>query len=253
MHKLFFSLFMFSLYYCTVVYAEETLVFAAASLKPALDEILATESINSPGSIKTSYAASSALARQIEQGAPASLFISADTEWMDRLEQREFIVSSTRTNLVGNVLVLIAPKTSTVVLKITPGFDLLSALGVDGHLAMAEPNSVPAGKYAKSSLVMLNVWDNVSAHIVAAENVRGALNFVVRGEAPLGIVYRSDAISEPAVRVVDTFSDASHAPIIYPMAIIKDHDTPTARNLLRHLKSNEAKTIFQRYGFDALP
>ena len=235
------------------VRADELLVFAAASLKPSLDRILATPEATALGGIKASYAASSQLARQIEAGAPAALFVSADQDWMDYVEQRRLVVDGTRANLLGNALVLIAPKDSAVKLDATPGFALAAALGKDGRLALAEPNSVPAGKYAKAALTQLGVWNAVAAHVVSADNVRAALNFVARGEAPLGIVYRSDAASEPAVRVVATFPDTTHAPIVYPIAVIREHDSPTARKLLDLLRTPAAQAIFRASGFDVLP
>lgn len=234
-------------------HADELLVFAAASLKPALDEIIATPEAKAIGEIKASYAASSQLEHQIEAGAPASLFISADEDWMNTADSRNKIVRDTRVDLLGNELVLVAPKDSAIRLAIADRFDLLDALGKDGHLALGEPNSVPAGKYAKSALTALGAWDAIQPRIVAADNVRAALNFVVRDEAPLGIVYRSDAVSEPGVRVVDTFPPASHAPIVYPAAIVADHDTPAARQLLGLLREPATQAIFRRYGFDAPP
>lgn len=233
--------------------ADELLVFAAASLKPALDEIIATPDAKALGEIKASYAASSQLEHQIEAGAPASIFISADQDWMNTADSKGKIVKATRADLLGNALVLVAPKDSRIALKIAPNFDLAGALGKDGHIALGEPNSVPAGKYAKASLTALGVWDSIEARIVSADNVRAALNFVAKGEAPLGVVYRSDAVSEPAVRVVDTFPDASHAPIVYPAAIVADHDTPAARKLLELLRAPSSQAIFTRYGFDAPP
>lgn len=236
-----------------VAHADSVLVFAAASLKPALDRIIATPEIAALGEVTASYAASSQLARQIEAGAPAALFISADEAWMNELAQRQLIVAATRVDLLGNALVLIAPKDSTVQLAIAPGFDLAGALGADGHLALAEPNSVPAGKYAKAALSKLGVWSDVAPRIVSADNVRAALNFVARGEAPLGVVYRSDAVSEPAVRIVATFPADAHAPIVYPAAVIAGHDSPAVRKLLDRLHAPEQQAIFRAYGFDAPP
>jgi molybdate transport system substrate-binding protein len=233
--------------------AEEWLVFAAASLKPALDEILATPQAKAIGDVKASYAASSQLEHQIEAGAPASLFISADEDWMNAADAKNKIVRDTRVDLLGNALVLVAPKGSVIELHIAPNFEIVRALGKGGHLAMGEPNSVPAGKYAKAALISLGVWDSIQSRIVAADNARAALNFVARDEAPLGIVYRSDAASEPEVRVVDTFPAASHAPIVYPAAIVTDHDTPAARKLLGLLREPTTQAIFRRYGFDAPP
>ena len=235
------------------VEAGEVLVFAAASLKPALDAILASPAPGAEDRIQVSYAASSQLARQIEHDAPAAMFICADPQWMDYLEERGRIVAGTRSNLLANALVLIAPRASTTALRIEPGFDLAGALGADGHLAIAEPNSVPAGRYAKAALSTLGVWTDIESRSVSAVNVRAALNLVVRNEAPLGIVYRSDALSESKVRVVDTFPAATHPPIIYPVAIVTGADTEAARRLLARLHSASAGTTFMRYGFDLLP
>ena len=234
-------------------FAQDLLVFSAASTKPALDKVLASAHVTAFGDVKVSYAASSQLARQIEAGAPAALFVSADEDWMNYLAERELLVAGTRTDLLGNALVLIAPHASHVKVDIAPGFDLADALGKDGHLALAEPNSVPVGKYAKAALTKLGVWDRELAHIVAADNVRAALNFVVRGEAPLGIVYRSDAFSEPSVRIVATFPADTHAPIVYPAAIVAGHDSRAARRLLDALHSPAAQIIFREAGFDAPP
>lgn len=233
--------------------ADQLLVFAAASLKPALDEIAASPGIASIGEVKISYAASSQLARQIEAGAPAALFVSADQDWMDYLAERKRIVDGSRGDLLGNALVLIAPKDSAAAIEIRPGLDLSALLGADGRLALGEPNSVPAGKYAKTALTRLGAWDGVAARIVAADNVRAALNFVARREAPLGVVYRSDATSEPAVRVVATFPDDTHAPIVYPAALIAGHDSAAARELLEALRAPPQQAIFRRHGFDAPP
>jgi molybdate transport system substrate-binding protein len=233
--------------------ADELLVFAAASLKPSLDRILATPEVAALGGAKASYAASSQLARQIEAGAPAALFISADQDWMDYVEQHKLVVHGTPANLLGNAHELFAPKDSTVKLDIGPGFKLAHALGKDGRLALGEPNSVPAGKYAKAALTSLGVWDSVAMRVVAADNVRAALNFVAKGEAPLGIVYRSDAVSEPAVRVVATFPASSHAPIVYPVALVAGHDDAAARKLLELLRAPAEQAIFHDLGFDAPP
>jgi len=232
--------------------ADDVLVFAAASLKPALDMIIATPEVAALGDVKASYAASSQLARQIEAGAPAALFVSADQDWMDYVAERKLIVADSRTNLLGNALVLVAPKDSTLRLDIAPGFALADALGKDGKLALGEPNSVPAGKYAKASLTKLGVWNQVESHVISADNVRAALNFVARGEAALGVVYRSDAVSEPAVRVVATFPDDSHAPIVYPAALVAGHDGAAARKLLELLRAPAEQATFRASGFDTL-
>jgi molybdate transport system substrate-binding protein len=230
--------------------AEDVLVFAAASLKPALDAILANDAPQARDRVRVSYAASSQLARQIEHGAPAAVFISADPEWMDYLQTRGRILAGTRSNLLGNALVLVAPQASAIALHIEPGFDLIGALGADGRLAIAEPDSVPAGRYAKAALTALGVWADVAGRSVPAANVRAALNFVVRNEAPLGIVYRSDAASEDRVRVVDRFPDATHPPIIYPVALVSSADSEGARRMLVRLHSDSAGAIFTRFGFD---
>jgi molybdate transport system substrate-binding protein len=233
-------------------HADDVLVFAAASLKPALDRIIATPEGEAIG-VKVSYAASSQLARQIEAGAPAALFISADLDWMDYVEQRKLVAPGTRSQLLGNALVLVAPKDSPVKLDIGQGLRLVDALGLDGRLALGEPNSVPAGKYAKAALTSLGVWNAVATRIVAAESVRAALNFVAKGEAPLGVVYRSDAVSEPAVRIVATFPASSHAPIVYPVALVAGHDDAAARKLLALLHAPAQQAIFRELGFDAPP
>jgi molybdate transport system substrate-binding protein len=235
-----------------VAQAANLLVFAAASLKPALDEIIATPAAKAIGEITVSYAASSQLARQIEHDAPAALFISADPEWMDYVEQRGKLVSGSRSDLLGNGLVLIAPKDSTIRLDIAPGFDLSGALGPEGRLAIGEPNSVPAGKYAKAALSALGVWKSVESRLVPAVHVRAALSFVARGETPLGIVYRSDAVSDEQVRVVDRFPLATHPPIVYPVALLKNGDDDAGHRLLDLLHSAQAGAIFVRFGFDRL-
>ncbi len=232
--------------------ASELLVFAAASLKPALDTIISQPQVRAIGPIEVSYAASSQLARQIEHGAPADLFISADEDWMNVVEATGRIVAGTRGNLLGNALVLIAPAQGTVQLRIGAGFDLAGALGADGRLAIASPDSVPAGKYARAALTSLGVWDSVASRLAPAPHVRAALRFVASAETPLGIVYRSYAVYEPRVRVVDTFPPSSHAPIIYPVAAIESDDVGSARRLLGILESAQVGAVFQRYGFDSL-
>ena len=235
---------------CGVAQAADVLVFAAASLKPALDTILETPAAKKLGDIAVSYAATSQLARQIDHAAPASIFISADPDWMDQVEKSGHIIPGTRSNLLGNALVLIAPRASSLELKIAPGFDLSGGLGEDGRLAMGEPNSVPAGRYAMAALISLGVWAKVEDRIVPAMHVRAALNFVVRNEAPLGIVYRSDAVSEERVRVIGTFAPSTHPPIVYPVALLRDGDNQASRQLLDVLHSAQAAAIFARFGFD---
>jgi molybdate transport system substrate-binding protein len=226
------------------------LVFAAASLKDALDAVAAEWRTESGKQATISYAASSTLAKQIENGAPADLFISADRDWMDYLQQRNLIASASRRNLVGNKLVLIAPKDSTVQVTIAPGFPLAAVLG-DGRLAMADPAGVPAGRYAKAALIKLGVWRAVAGHIAAAENVRAALLLVARGEAPLGIVYQTDAAAEPGVRIVGTFPPESHPPIVYPMALTKTA-RPDAASVAAYLRGPAAGAVFEAQGFTVL-
>jgi molybdate transport system substrate-binding protein len=226
-------------------------VFAAASLKNALDDVDAAFTADRHTPVRASYAASSALARQIEQGAPADVFISADADWMDYLAQRKLIAAASRRDVLTNHLALIAPAASGLNLTIRPGFPLATALG-DGRLAVAGPD-VPAGKYGRASLQALGVWDSVKDRLAPAENVRGALAFVAQGEAPLGIVYDTDAKSEPKVRIVGLFPDASHPRIVYPAALVAASQNPGAGVYLAFLQSPKAAAIFRRYGFIMLP
>jgi len=228
--------------------AADVTVFAAASLKNALDDAAKRYEAKTGGKVVVSYAASSALAKQIENGAPADIFFSADLDWMDYLEQRKLIDTASRHTLLGNTLVLIAPKDSTASLVIEKNFPLLQALGADGKLAMASVDTVPAGKYGKAALTHLGVWDAVAPRVAPAENVRAALVFVARGEAPLGIVYGTDAKSEPAVRVVGTFPEDSHPKILYPVALTASAK-PEARKFLEFLLSPEAAPSFEAQGF----
>jgi molybdate transport system substrate-binding protein len=227
--------------------ADTVTVFAAASLKDALDEGARAYPAKAGDRIVASYAASSALAKQIEAGAPADLFISADLEWMDYLEQRRLIRSDTRRNLLRNRLALIAPADSKVSVSIVPGFPLAALLG-NGRLAMANPDFVPAGKYGKESLEALGVWKDVRTKVASAENVRAALVLVSRGEAPFGIVYRTDAAADPKVRVVGLFPENTHPPIIYPIAMTVGGKS-AAEGFLQWLSQPEAKAIFEKYGF----
>lgn len=233
------------------VHADTVTVFAAASLREALDAQARRFEAQTGNTVVVSYAASSALARQIEAGAPANVFIPADLDWMDDLARHGLVVPGSRVNLLANALVLIAPAQSALALRIAPGFALAAALG-DGKLAMANPDSVPAGRYGKAALQSLGVWDSVEQRVVRADNVRAALLLVARGEAPLGVVYRTDALAERRVRIVDIFPAASHAPIVYPAAGISGRDTAAAKAFLDFLRSDAAKAIWQRYGF-ALP
>jgi molybdate transport system substrate-binding protein len=197
-----------------------------------------------------SLAASSALARQIEAGAPADLFISADEDWMNDVAAKGLLRPATRADLVGNALVLIAPASSTLRLRIAPNFPLAQALG-QGRLATGNPDAVPAGKYAKAALGALGVWPSVADRIAAADNVRAALALVARGEAPLGIVYATDAKSEPKVRVVGIFPEITHLPILYPVATLTAATNPDTDAFRAFLLSREGKAIFRRFGFSA--
>jgi molybdate transport system substrate-binding protein len=226
------------------------LVFAAASLKNALDAIAAKWRTETGKPVTISYAASSALAKQIENGAPADLFVSADLDWMDYLQQRGLIDPGSRKNLLGNSLVLIAPKDRKVEVAIAPGMPLAEALG-GGRLAMADPASVPAGKYGKAALIALGAWSAVAGRIAPAENVRAAMLLVARGEAPLGIVYRTDAAAEPGVRIVGVFPAGSHPPITYPMGLTKAA-APDARAFAAYLRGGTAAGLFEAQGFTVL-
>jgi molybdate transport system substrate-binding protein len=229
----------------------DVLVFAAASLKNALDDIVRQWQSETGRKVVVSYAASNNLIRQIEQGAPADIFISADIDWMEYGQQKNLIKPETRVNLLGNRIVLIAPKDSPVTVRIEPGFDLAAALG-GGRLSVGNVDAVPAGKYGKAALQKLGAWDAVKDHIAQAESVRAALLLVVRGETPLGIVYQTDAASEPAVRIVGTFPADTHPPIIYPAALTKDSTSVSAVEFLKYLRSPAAKPAFERQGFTVL-
>ena len=228
--------------------AGELRVYAAASLKDALDEQAKQFEATSGNKVVTVYAASNALAKQIEAGAPADVFIAADLDWADYLDSRKLLRAGSRGNLVGNSLVLVAPAASTTALRIAPNFGLAAALG-GGKLAMANPDSVPAGKYGKAALEALGVWAAVERQVVRADNVRAALSFVARGEAPLGIVYGTDATADKAVHIVDVFPDSTHAPIVYLGAIVASSNAPAAALLLVFLRSDAARAVWKKYGF----
>jgi len=226
-------------------------VFAAASLQEAATAAGEAWTKTTGGQVRFSFGASSAMARQIGQGAPADVFLSADLEWMDWLAERKLIVPASRRNLLSNSLVLIAPASSKTTLKIAKGMPLAKALG-SGRLAVADVSAVPAGKYAKASLTALGVWPSVEGKLLPGENVRAALAYVSRGEAPLGIVYATDARADPKVRVVGTFPAGSHAPIVYPGAVTASSRNPRAAALLGFLQGPEAGAVFRRYGFGVL-
>ena len=223
-------------------------VFAAASLKEALDDAAAAYRQQTGVPVRVSYAASSALARQIEQGAPADVFFSADLEWMDYLQQRNRLDVATRRSLLGNRLVLIAPRASKAQVDLKRPATLLAALG-DGRLAVGQTRTVPAGKYAKASLESLSLWNGVRPRLAESESVRAALMLVARGETPLGIVYASDAKAEPGVRVVATFPEDSHPPIVYPVAALRGARAAQAARFVQWLGSPAADALFTKRGF----
>jgi molybdate transport system substrate-binding protein len=225
----------------------ELLVFAAASLTDALGDLSRRFEQHGGVRVKVSFAASSVLARQIEAGGKADVFISADQQWMDYLQQRNLIARASRRDLVGNRLVLIAPADRKVELAIGPGFPLAAALG-GGRLSTGDPDTVPAGRYARSALVSLGLWNGIRDRLVRADNVRSALMFVGRGEAPLGIVYNTDALADPEVRIVDTFPENTHPPITYPgAATIGSNDY--AVSFLEFLSVPESLDTWRRFGF----
>jgi len=224
-------------------------VFAAASLRESLDKVEQTWEAGGHAKVVVSYAASSALAKQIEQGAPADVFISADNEWMDYLQDRKLVEPASRFVLVRNALVLIAPANSPLQ-SLDPGkrAAVLAALG-NGRLAVAETSSVPAGKYAKQALEKLGLWNDVAAHLAQGENVRAALEYVARGDTPLGIVYLSDARAEPRVKVLATFAEKTHGKILYPAARTIAADPKPAAAFLEFLRSKQSVAIFRSAGF----
>ena len=232
--------------------AADVLVFAAASLKNAMDDAVAAFEKNGGDKVNVSYGASSALAKQLEAAAPADMFVSADLDWMDYAEKRSLIRSETRKNFLGNRLVLVAPASSDVKVEIAPDFPLATLLG-GGRLSIADPDAVPAGKYGKAALEKLGVWRSVEDKLARAENVRAALFFVARGEAPLGIVYQTDAAAEKGVKIAGVFPENTHPPIVYPIALTSRSKTPAAAKFLAFLESPAAKPLFERQGFTVLP
>jgi molybdate transport system substrate-binding protein len=231
-------------------HARPLTVFAAASLKEAFDEIAAAFAAQQRGERPViAYAASSALARQIESGAPADVFVSADLDWMDVLDRAGLLLPGTRRNIAGHALVLVAPADRPVRLAPAPGFALVAAVH-GGRLALADPVSVPAGRYARAALTALGVWPAVAPHVAPAENVRVALALVARGEAPLGVVYATDAHDDPRVMVAGTFPAATHPPIVYPAAAVTGAQ-PAARAFLAFLGTAQAQAILARHGFVA--
>jgi molybdate transport system substrate-binding protein len=230
--------------------APDLLVFGAASLTDALEEIGARYTRDTGQAVRFSFAASSALARQIEAGARADVFLSADLEWMDYLESRGRVERDTRRDLLGNRLALVAPASSGASLAIAPGFPLAAALG-GGRLATGDPDYVPVGRYARAALTSLGVWNDVADRLVRADNVRTALAYVARGEAPLGIVYETDAKLDPAVEVLGLFPADSHPPITYPVAVVEGAREGAAR-FVAYLSGDAATAVFRKLGFAVL-
>ncbi len=236
----------------TTARAEEPVtVFAAASLKESAEKIAAAWKAAGGADVTFSFAGSSALAKQIEEGAPADVFISADLKWMDHLDKAGRVKADTRVNLLGNRIVLVAPKGSTAETTIAPGFPLAALLG-DERLAMANVDAVPAGTYGKAALTNLGVWESVKDKVAQAENVRAALLLVSRGEAPLGIVYETDAKVDSSVKILDRFPETSHPAIVYPAALTTDSTNPRAADFLAYLQGADAHAIFTAAGFTVL-
>lgn len=229
-------------------HAKDVVVFAAASLKNALDDAAAAWKQETGKGTIISYAASNALARHIEAGAPADIFFSADLDWMDYVASKNLIRSETRMNLLGNSLVLIAPEDANMQVSLQPGVDLAAVLG-DNRLAMGQVDAVPAGKYGKAALEKLGAWEGVKDKIAQTENVRAALFLVSRGEAPLGIVYKTDAVSDPSVKIVAAFPEGTYPPIVYPVAVTTTSSNADAESFLQFLRSARAKPLFEKQGF----
>ncbi|WP_292551509.1 molybdate ABC transporter substrate-binding protein [Mesorhizobium sp.] len=235
-----------------VAYADDRLiVFAAASMKNALDAVNTACAADVGEAATISYAASSALAKQIEGGAPADVFISADLDWMKYLSGKKLTRPDTEVKLLGNQIVLVAPEDSSIETRIEKGFDLAGLIG-DGRLAMGDFKAVPAGKYGKAALESLGVWSSVEGRLAQAENVRAALKLVATGEAALGIVYATDAHAEPGVKVIGTFPQDSHPPIVYPVAQMTDSKDKNAPAFLKCLQSAKAGELFKAHGFTVL-
>ena len=231
--------------------ADQITVFAAASMTDALAEVERGFEAATGHDVVIALAGSSALARQIQQGAPADIFISASTDWMDRIEADGLIEPGSRFDLLGNTLVLVAFGAQAAPVAIGPGLDLAGLLG-DGRLAMALVDAVPAGVYGKAALESLGLWDAVASKVAQADNVRAALAFVATGEAPYGIVYATDAAAEDGVTIVGTFPADTHPPIVYPVADLANRDVPAETLFLDYLRGPEARAAFERQGFTVL-
>jgi len=235
---------------CFAADRPDILVFAAASLTDAVLALADGFGKSSGITVRTSFAASSALARQIESGAPADVFFPADQDWMDYLQNRGLIRADSRRDVLGNRLVLVVPATSTLALRIGTGSALPAALGA-GHWVTGDPDSVPVGRYARAALQRLGVWDALTPGLVRADNVRAALTLVARGEVAFGVVYATDAMIEPKVRVADVFPADLHPPIVYPIALTKGA-VASAATFLTFVRGPEAAIVFRKFGFVTL-
>jgi molybdate transport system substrate-binding protein len=229
--------------------AEDLTMFAAASLTDAIKTIATQWTAAGHGAVRLSFGSSSTLARQVEQGAPANLFASADEKWMDYLAEKKLIAADTRRDLLGNALVMIVPADKPRRIDIGPALDVTALLGADGRIATGDPAHVPVGLYAQEAMTKLGLWPQVANRIARTEDVRAALLLVERGEAPLGIVYATDAAVSKAVMIAGTFPATSHTPILYPFAVTKAGDTPEARAFMAYLAGPEARGVFIRFGF----
>lgn len=230
-------------------HADEVVVFAAASLTNSLNEVGEGFAARTGHRMRPSYAASSALAKQVEQGAPAHVFASADLKWMDYLAEKKLVVADSRFNLLGNSLVLVAPLDSKLARQELTAKTDIAALADGGRIATGNPDSVPVGLYFRQAMERAGQWAAVSSKIAAADSVRAALAFVERGEAPLGVVYATDAAASRKVKVVGVFPDSMHDTIVYPFALINGKETPAAKAFLEYLRTNEAKGVFAKHGF----
>ncbi|WP_148219255.1 molybdate ABC transporter substrate-binding protein [Azospirillum sp. B510] len=228
--------------------AQDVLVLAAASTKNAVDKLSAQFKAKTGGIVTSSFAASSGLAKQIENGAPADIFISADLDWMDYLQQRNLIKTDSRVSLLGNELVVVVPKGSTLKPDLSKDGKLAEQLG-DGRLATGDPSNVPVGKYAKAALEKLGQWTAVEPKLARADSVRAALALVSRGEVPLGIVYRTDAAIDPGVEVAATFPPDSYPPVVYPAALTASSKNPAGAAFLDYIKSPEGMAVWKEFGF----
>lgn len=230
----------------------EVVVFAAASTTNAVTEIGDMYAARELGQVKLSFASSSTLAKQIESGAPADVYLSANKKWMDYLEEKNLLVTGSRADILGNRIVLIVPAESAVEsIEITPGFSLTGYLGEDGRLSMGDPEHVPAGMYGKQALENLGAWNDISGRTAPMKDVRAALVLVERAEAPVGLVYATDAAISKKVRVVGTFPIESHPPIVYPVAAVTGGKSDAAGKFIDFLKTPDARAIFAKYGFEA--